>query len=249
MRAALLLLAVVAAGVATRSHAAAPPSPPQLSPLSKKLMEAVDKGDLETVRSALEDEGIDDVINERNPQNGQTPLMYASLIGETAIAAALLDAGADPLIGERDGYTPLHGAAFQGRAETARMLLARGGIPNVRHKDGFAPIHRACWRAGPNYADTVRAFLEAGVSPTILSEPPAGADGAVPETPLDIARRTQGAEATVEVLEAAIRAAGGDVGSSSGGGGSGGAKSAKSGGGKGGKAGGKGKKKAGSSEL
>ena len=77
---------------------------------------------------------------------------------------ALLAAGADVTIGEKDGYTPLHGAGFQGRAEVAKVLIEHGLNPSERHADGFTPIHRACWGGSQRHAETVRVLLEAGVS-------------------------------------------------------------------------------------
>tara|TARA_B100000524_G_scaffold207240_1_gene108372 strand:- start:26 stop:454 length:429 start_codon:yes stop_codon:yes gene_type:complete len=77
---------------------------------------------------------------------------------------ALLAAGADVTIGEKDGYTPMHGAGFQGRAEVAKVLIEHGLNPSDRHADGFTPIHRACWGGSQRHAETVRVLLEAGVS-------------------------------------------------------------------------------------
>jgi len=48
---------------------------------------------------------------------------------------ALLAAGADVSIGEKDGYTPMHGAGFQGRAEVAKLLIAHGLDPSDVHSD------------------------------------------------------------------------------------------------------------------
>ena len=161
------------------------------------------KGDLQGVRDALAGGArIDDnsVDEHGASQKKQTPLMFASLIGETRIAKLLLEKGADPTIGEADGYTPLHGCAFQGRAETCRMLLANTKVPNVAHKDGFAPIHRACWGKTQVFADTVQAFLDFGVSPSLKASKAAGGG-----TPLEIASKT-GNKATVAVIKAALKA-------------------------------------------
>ena len=48
---------------------------------------------------------------------------------------ALLAAGADVSIGEKDGYTPMHGAGFQGRAEVTKLLIAHGLDPSDVHSD------------------------------------------------------------------------------------------------------------------
>ena len=167
------------------------------------LFEAVGKGDLNGVKDALAGGArIDEnTIDEKGPsRKKQTPLMFASLIGETRIAKLLLDKGADPTIGEADGYTPLHGCAFQGRSETCRMLLADPRVPNVAHRDGFHPMHRACWGKTQAFADTVEVFLSFGVSPTLRASSKAGG-----ETALEIARQV-GNKATIAVLENAIAA-------------------------------------------
>ena len=133
-------------------------------------------------------------INEQQPPLSpakQTPLMHASLTGAPEAAAALLELGADPSLGEKDGYTPLHGAAFQGRAAVARVLLADSRVPNARHADGNWPIPRACWGREARHADTVRAFLENGGGLELRN-----GEG---HTPLDLARRS-GNALTIDLL-------------------------------------------------
>ncbi len=66
--------------------------------------------------------------------------MAAVLQGYTDIVAALLHAGADTSIPEKDGYTPMHGAAFQGRPDIISMLIKHGLNPSDRHHDGFTPV-------------------------------------------------------------------------------------------------------------
>jgi ankyrin repeat protein len=102
-------------------------------------------------------------INAQHPGSKQTPLMAATLSGHTKMVKYLLGKGADTTIPEKDGYTPMHGAGFQGRAEIAKLLVAHGLDPLDLHTDGFAGIHRACWGNEQRHADTVKAFLEAGV--------------------------------------------------------------------------------------
>lgn len=63
---------------------------------------------------------------------GQTPLMHAVLMGKEHAVRALLAAGADTSISEKDGYTPCHGAGFQGRAAIMLQLIEAGLDPCVR---------------------------------------------------------------------------------------------------------------------
>jgi len=63
---------------------------------------------------------------------GQAPLHCAALMGRTAIAQALLDAGADPDVENTvdKGRRPLQSAAAIDAVNVAMMLLARGADPN-----------------------------------------------------------------------------------------------------------------------
>ena len=117
-------------------------------------------------------------LNAQDPGNQQTPLMAAVLSGHTKMVKYLLSKGADHTIPEKDGYTPMHEAGFQGRAEIAKLLIAHGLDPHHIHKDGFAAIHRACWGGEQRHADTVAAFLEAGV--------PAGFETANGKSPAEL---------------------------------------------------------------
>ena len=129
----------------------------------------------------------------------QSPLMAASLGGHASCVSALLAAGADAAVGEKDGYTPLHGAAFQGRAAAASVLLAAGGgrVPRGPHAgDGIWPLQRATWGREPRHAATVKAFLDAGGeggSPRVRDR-----EG---KTPLDHARAHGASEETIRLLE------------------------------------------------
>ena len=100
---------------------------------------------------------------------GQTPLMFSVLRGSGRAVKALLEAGADTSIPEKDGYTPMHGAGFQGRPEIARYLVEVGGLsPSDRHTDGYTPLQRSCWGSQPNHAATVKVLLELGADPKEL---------------------------------------------------------------------------------
>ena len=76
--------------------------------------------------------------------------MASCLYGHGEITAALLDAVADPLVGEQDGFTPAHGAAFQGKVGPMRVLIERGLDWTSFHEDGYAPLHRVLWKVRTN---------------------------------------------------------------------------------------------------
>ena len=173
-------------------------------PATLALHAAARSGDVAAAKAAINAGAEIDDVSLAGP-SGQSPLMAASLGGHSALVSALLDAGADARVSEKDGYTPLHGAAFQGRAETARVLLAAGPnrVPHEAHAgDGIWPLHRACWGREKRHATTVAAFLAAGGP---------GGDARLRDragkTPLDHARASHAHPDTIHLLEQAELAA------------------------------------------
>ena len=67
------------------------------------------------------------------PSRCTPPGAHPSAPTQVHAVEALLAAGADVSIGEKDGYTPMHGAGFQGRAEVAKLLIAHGLDPSDVH--------------------------------------------------------------------------------------------------------------------
>jgi hypothetical protein len=163
--------------------------------LGLSLWMASSTGDLDGVNTWLETTSTEK-LNERG-SGGQTPLMAACLAGHADVVMALLEAGADPSVGEQQKYTCLHGAGFQGRASVIRAIHASrfaGVVPNAPHEDdGFAPIHRAAWGREPRHAEALQAFLDIGV-PHDLAAASTG------ETPRDLALKTN-FKGTLEVLD------------------------------------------------
>ena len=102
-------------------------------------------------------------VNHKDPSNGQTALMTATLRGNARLVDELLAKwNADPSVGEQKGYTPMHGAGFQGRAEVARVLIKHGVPVSDKHEDGFFPIHRAAWGTEQRHADFIRVVVSEG---------------------------------------------------------------------------------------
>ena len=91
---------------------------------------AVISGDLDVVKQHLE-AGTN--INERDPFGGSSPLISASLFGQTDIVKVLLDEGADVNFQNNDGSTALHVAAFFCRPEIVKILLDKGADKSVRN--------------------------------------------------------------------------------------------------------------------
>lgn len=74
-------------------------------------------------------------------RNGQRvmPLHSAVAGGHYAMAAALVQGGADVNIAQADDFTPLHGAAQNGQPTMVRLLLDHGASPAARTGDGRTP--------------------------------------------------------------------------------------------------------------
>lgn len=97
---------------------------------------AVISGQLEAVVQHIA-AGTD--INKKDPMSGSTPLISAATFGQTEIAKALIDAGADLSITNNDGATALHAAAFFGRVEVSKLLIAAKSDQSIRNNFGATP--------------------------------------------------------------------------------------------------------------
>jgi hypothetical protein len=97
---------------------------------------AVIAGNLEVVKHHIE-AGTD--IDKKEPMSGSTPLITATTFDKTAIAKALIDAGADLTIQNNDGSTALHVAAFFCRVEIVQLLLDKNVDKDIRNNYGATP--------------------------------------------------------------------------------------------------------------
>lgn len=94
-------------------------------------------GDLESIRRFSKG-GTD--LDAGDPLFGATPLIIASLHGQTEAVTLLLAEGATTTARGKDGGTPLHAAAFLGHAEIAEALLNAGAILDMKNKRGETPV-------------------------------------------------------------------------------------------------------------
>ncbi|KAG8471289.1 hypothetical protein KFE25_009710 [Diacronema lutheri] len=90
-------------------------------------------------------------------RTGATPLHWVARGGDTAVACALLDAGADACAADARGVTPLHLACAEGHARLVRCLarVARARV-GARDADGRTPLD---WAEACGTADAVRDAL------------------------------------------------------------------------------------------
>ncbi|OQR97994.1 ras family GTPase [Thraustotheca clavata] len=99
---------------------------------------------------------------------GQTPLLLASLVGDTTTIKLLLDAGADAACQNREGHTSLHYAATYCHDENAfRLLIKKGAGVNAKSAKGNIPLHFAAMKGNHVAA---RMLLEYGADMSILNE-------------------------------------------------------------------------------
>jgi ankyrin repeat protein len=81
-----------------------------------------------------------------------SPLGTAATFGDAAIAALLLEHGADPQLTADHGGTPLHSAAANGFREIVELLLAHGARADARTDKGQTPADVAA-------SDEIRSIL------------------------------------------------------------------------------------------
>jgi type 1 glutamine amidotransferase len=138
----------------------------EVSPLPRyaTIDEAIARDDLADVRLHL---AANPDVARRGQNASLTPLHQAILRNRTAIALALLDAGADPNLPDGSRRTPLHLAVVRSNLELVRALLARKATSNQLDQLGWTPLHHAAAR---DQVEIARALLAAGADPKQLSE-------------------------------------------------------------------------------
>jgi ankyrin repeat protein len=95
-------------------------------------------------------------INARN-NDGETPLMVASLLGHVDIVKLLLAKGADVDAMHKRGMTALMRASFEGHVEVVRVLVDHGADVNV---EGMIPALSLACEMGRT--KVVKLLLEKG---------------------------------------------------------------------------------------
>lgn len=123
-----------------------------------KLLEAVDQGDLETVRDLLE-------INQLNPDGRTMPATIdCCRNGDTKMLALLLKHGASP--NGANGWLPLRFAVTFKHVECIKMLLDAGADVNKVNAMGPALVDAST----TGRVDIVKLLLDRGADPRIRNE-------------------------------------------------------------------------------
>ena len=94
-------------------------------------------GNLEAIEAHIQ-AGTD--LNQKEPMVASTPLILAAVFGRTAVAKALIDAGAEIDYQNKEGSTALHTAAFFCRTKILKMLLEKGANKNIKNQYGATPL-------------------------------------------------------------------------------------------------------------
>jgi len=107
-------------------------------------------------------------------------LVWASMLGRTAVADFLLAKGVDPAARAEQGFTGLHWAAWRGDLATIAVLLARGAPLEAKNAYGGTVLDGTVWAAlrapvaGVDYPAVVDALLTAGADIEVLGPGPTG---------------------------------------------------------------------------
>ena len=121
---------------------------------------------LETVNTLLQWGAAIDKVDHL----GNTALIDATIINEPALLAALLKAGANPEIEDRQGFAAMHHAASWGKTEAIKALCSLGRA-DTGHFDrqGLTPLHLAASFKEPDI-DVFAALIDGGSSPNLKTK-------------------------------------------------------------------------------
>ena len=118
------------------------PSPPAKNHTAfPELLVATMKRDLESIEALMKSSHDLEVCH---PLNKRTAAIVAAKLGYDDVLEAVLDAGADTSVQDRDGRTALHHAGSEGNTSCTSLLLLRGAPPCIQDLSGETPLHLAC---------------------------------------------------------------------------------------------------------
>jgi uncharacterized protein len=130
-----------AGSVGTLPEASAAQESPELGIPGDNAMKAVETGDLELLRIALE---RDPVLLRFSRNNWGTFLHYAASLGRLDSAQYLISAGVDVNARDRDDFaTPVFSTIQPNHLEVMELLLGQGALVNIRDRLRNTPLHAA----------------------------------------------------------------------------------------------------------
>ena len=125
--------------------------------LSQEIHSAVQKGDIEKIKTLLEQNP--GLINAKDTRQGLTPLHWAAYIGKKDVATLLIEKGADVNVTGQFNDTPLHYSILGSHKSVAEFLISKGAYVNSRFADGKTSLHFA---VSMGKTDMVKMLIENG---------------------------------------------------------------------------------------
>jgi predicted aldo/keto reductase-like oxidoreductase len=119
---------------------------------------AAREGNLEAVKQSL---AAGTSVNTREPQSGGTPLTISAVFGQAAMAALLIEKGADVSVASNDGNTALHLAAFFGHPDIVELLLKHNASVRVKNGRGDTPLDMVSADWSPELGQTYTGIANA----------------------------------------------------------------------------------------
>lgn len=143
-----------------------PMAPPKsvLAAQQKELFEAIRKGNEQEVDKYIANKGNLNIVEE----DGLTPLNFALVLNNDAIALKLIDVGSNVFTFDKDGKSPFLRAIFYNRvrdnSKVIRAILDKGiDVNAVIDSDNDTPLHAAVRYASP---EIVQLLLSRGANIT-----------------------------------------------------------------------------------
>ena len=120
------------------------------------IMEVAQKNDVAKLGELVQS-GVD--LNVRESHGGRTALMVGVDFRHAPIAEALIKAGADVNIKDKEGRTALVHAISTGNSELLQILVAAGADVNLADENRTSPLMHAAWECR---ADVVHKLQHSG---------------------------------------------------------------------------------------
>lgn len=134
-----ILTAIIMVSLATTAYLQNPANESQSSTKepSMGIHEAALQGNLKAIQQHIK-AGSD--LNLIDPMGGSTALVVAATFGKTEVAEALIEAGADLNLKNRDGSTALHSSTFFCHTDIVKALLAKGADKTLLNNSGSTAL-------------------------------------------------------------------------------------------------------------